>query len=406
MLQRKDNNFFLWNYRYPPWGIFLLYLFPALRGTVLYRVRANATDYTGIDAYALLDIFALFLNCGIVAYYWKKTKREALSHSSIVFWSLFYVFCLLSVFWRVPGTSAVYVLYRAGTMLIMTLSTYFMFSRIPDDQSAFRFLMNIIGIIMMGGFLKALSTGHLHTNSYSACAALLGILCLVGMKVDFLKWKQVKWYFIFAMICLVCGTSSASNIAFLVGIIFYYCLTRKNVNLGKFIVLSILLYGIWSCLGEFVIHILFPGKTMEGIASATGRVNMWEHMLEMWKLRPLTGWGFCVGERSGAQFGYMYALHAHNGVISILVNTGLIGLFLWGMHFLIMTTNCYKKMGFHSSYAAPILAGMIVMFVNNMALATMGTYWTGTSMCVTAMLVFYEIFIMGNRPSCLRDFRD
>ena len=378
----------------PSWLVLALYLIPILRETTFYRIREDTSDYTGIDAFAILDISVFMLCIPVFIHYWPKTNRNPLHHHCLTWWLYYYVFCLFSFLWRVPGSSSRYIWYRAGSMLIMTIYTYLIFARFQSREIALKWLLNLIGFTMLSGFLKSLSIGVLHTNAYSVNAAVLAILILVGVKQEILAWKEYKWHFLIAILCLVCGTSGGSNVAFLAGLFFYFNLSKKGFNIGKFIISLCILLIVYHFFWDYASQMLFPGKTVDAIESGTGRISLWETYLYAWSQSPWLGWGFAVGERSGAYWGFIYALSAHNGFLSVLVNTGLIGMIIWGNFLVPMLYQAYNLMKQGNGYATAILVAMVVLLTNNLTVPTMGSNWGQLSCTVAMLLVFFVIFVL------------
>ena len=379
----------------PSWLVLALYLIPILRQTAFYRTyREDISDYTAIDSLAIFDITVFLLCIPVIIHYWPRTNRNPLRHHCLAWWIIYYIFCLFSFLWRVPGSSSLFIWYRAGSMLIMTIYTYLIFARFPSREIALKWLLNLIGFTMLSGFLKALSIGVLHTNAYSTNAAVLAIFILVGVKQGIITWKEYKWHCLIAIVCLVCGTSGGSNVAFLAGLIFYFNLSKNGFNISKFIISLCLLLIAYHFLWDYAAQIILPGKSVEGIESATGRTAVWETYLYAWRQSPWLGWGFAVGERSAAYWGFIYVLSAHNGFLSVLVNTGLIGMIIWGNFLVPMLYQAHNLMKQGNGYATAILVAMVVLLTNNLTVPTMGSNWGQLSCTVVMLLVFFVFFVL------------
>ena len=391
---QQSNSAFYWRLNETPWVVIGLFLIPILRQTVFYRTyREDISNYTAIDALAIFDVTIFILCSFTVCFYWTKTNHKAIQNYSLLSWIVYYVFCLFSFLWRVPGSSALYVWYRAGGMLIMTFYVYMMFARIPTIETAFQWLVNIISINMLSAFLKSLSIQVLHTNGYSVNAAVLVILVLLAVKMEIVSWKTYKWYFLISIICLVCGTSAGSNVAFLAGMIFYYSVTKSGLRIRKFLIALLLLLIAYHFFYDLVFQLLFPNKSMTAVQTATGRIVVWETYLNAWTKSPWLGWGFAVGERSAAYFGFRYVLSAHNGLVTVLINTGLVGMAIWGSSILSFLRQLFHLVTKGNGYASVILGCLIVLLVNNLTVPTMGGNF-GQSSCTTLIfLVFFVIFV-------------
>ena len=377
----------------PAGWMVLLFFLPIIRNTILVRQRADVSGYTGIDFWAVLDItslclcgWALLCNLGQIP--WKKLCR-----SCYFWWLLYYVFASLSIFWRLEGSSIVYILYRSFSMLLMSLYLFWLISLYRSAESAFAGILKYTWWIMLLGVVGTVRFGGLHTNTYSFTAASLVVLAYAGYKVGLYPPGKVFGYILSGSVCLILGTSGGSNVAFVCGMFFILSLTGCSINWVWFVMLCIAVLLVYLCFFEDLLAILFPGKNPEGIASGTGRFRMWEIYWEAWKLRPWLGWGFAVGERSGEQFGYIYTLSAHNGFISLLINTGIAGCLIWGRFFFGLCLGLFYQMRKGMPYAFPVFAMLIVSCVNNLSVPIIGSIWGTLSTSVLMVISFYVLFI-------------
>jgi O-antigen ligase len=123
---------------------------------------------------------------------------------------------------------------------------------------------------------------------------------------------------------------------------------------------------------------LMPGKTPEQIATMHGRTDMWKRYYKGIKERPILGYGFPVGEKKarkledGTVFG---TASAHNSVIGVAINTGIVGLVLVfiGSIQILLATNSSITAG--RSGGITIVAVLATAFLNSMAYPVMGSHW-------------------------------
>ena len=111
-------------------------------------------------------------------------------------------------------------------------------------------------------------------------------------------------------------------------------------------------------------------------------------------MQPWLGLGFAVGERSGSMFGYVYTLSTHNGFLSILVNTGIIGCLFWIPFFSKLLTSVIAHIKASYRFAIPFASAMVMIIVNNNTAPVLGSIYTAISM--TSMLVISFYVIWGN----------
>ena len=377
--------------------VFLLFL-PLIRITLF--LRRNADNFTAIDSFALFDIAAMFFVGLYLLIVFYKLPWRKLFGSSMGWLLFYYIFCIFSFLWRVDGSSAPYIIYRAVSMNVQILYAFYVMSRFQNRKDAFDGLLKYVCIILLLGLIGAIKTGglaNLHTNTYSFSAAVLAVLAMTSIKIGEKTFSQAVLYLFFGLAGLILGTSGGSNVAFAMALCFILCIRKEGVNplLVMFLPLAgILIYEFF--LPEFI-QLLFPGKTTEGIMSGTGRMRMWEIYLDAWQQSPWLGYGFCIGERAGSLFGYIYTLSAHNGYISVLINTGIAGAFFFGMFILSSLLGMLKQMTFGNSHVFPVIAAFIVIIVNNLSAPVIGSQWGVLPTVVLLVVAYFSLFCQ-NEP--------
>ena len=367
-------------------------LIPILRNTIFLRHRADASNYTAIDILAIFDIAVIGFCAWLLYHNRYSVPWKRFWHGSIKYWFSYYLFALITILWRIPGSNPLYIIYRAGTMLILSAYIYMIFMKFQSPQSAFKGLLNYCTALMLFLFLGHLRLGALHTNSYTVCAAVIVCLALSASRSKLFTFKEMKPYIYIGFIGLILGTSSASNISFICGLVFIYSFKRNRFRLSFFI-FSILSLSLAYFFGKHIIvKILFPNKTVSSIISMHGRMTLWENYIQIWLLRPFRGWGFAVGERAGKYFGYIYALSAHNGYISILINTGLFGMAFWIAFFKRLATSLLLQIIYKSPYALATASAFIVIAVNNNSVPIIGSNWGPLATLAFCLVAFWNIW--------------
>ena len=368
-------------------------LIPILRNTIfLRRYRADISNYTAIDGLAIFDITVIgFCAC------WLYQNRflvpwKRLWHGTIKCWFAYYMFAFLTILWRIRGSSALYIVYRAGTMLILSAYIYMIFMKYRTALSAFRGLLNYCAALTLLLLIGNIRSGTLHTNTYSVCAAVTVCLSLCAYRCNLLPFSEMKYYILGGLFCLLIGTSSASNVSFVCALIFIYSFEHNRFHVSFFFITIIVLFTTYFFGKRYIFKILFPHKSVRNVASISGRMYLWTGYINIWLLRPLQGWGFAVGERAGKSFGFMYALSAHNGYISILINTGLIGMSFWLILFKRLLKSLLLQIFFESPYAIAIASAFIVIAINNNSVPIIGSNWGPLSTLAFCLLAFWHIW--------------
>ncbi|MBR6075164.1 MAG: O-antigen ligase family protein [Victivallales bacterium] len=369
-------------------------LIPILRNTIfLRRYRADVSNYTAIDGLAIFDIAVIgFCACWLYENRWQVPWKR-LWHGTIKCWFSYYMFAFVTILWRIRGSSALYICYRAGTMLILSAYIYMIFMKFRTALSAFRGLLNFSAALTLLLLIGNIRSGTLHTNTYSVCAAVTACLSLCAYRTNLLPLSKMKYYIFGGLFCLLLGTSSASNVSFACALIFIFSFDRNNRFHISFFLLTIISLAAAYYFGKRIIFkILFPHKSVRNVTSISGRLYLWSGYIDIWLQRPLQGWGFAVGERAGKSFGFMYALSAHNGYISILINTGLIGLSFWLVLFKRLIKSLLVQIFFESPYASAIASAFIVIAINNNSVPIIGSNWGPLSTLAFCVLAFWNIW--------------
>ena len=368
-------------------------LIPILRNTIfLRRYRADISNYTAIDALAIFDIIVMgFCACWLYVNR-RQVPWKRLWHGTIKCWFAYYMFAFITILWRIHGSSALYIVYRAGTMLILSAYIYAIFMQFHSAQTAFKGLLNYITALMLFIILGHLRLGQIHTNSYSVCAATIVCLALSAYRSHLYTFKEMKPYIYGGLIALALGTSSGTNVSFVCGLIFIYSFKRNHFRLSFFLLSMLVLLSAYYFGKQIIIKILFPRKTMHGITTLSGRMYLWTGYINIWLKRPFIGWGFAVGERAGKAFDFMYALSAHNGYLSILINTGLIGLTFWIVLFKRLIKSIMLQIIFESPYAIALASTFIVILVNNNSVPIVGSNWGPLATLAFCLLAFWNLW--------------
>lgn len=386
-------------------------LIPILRNTIfLRRYRADVSNYTAIDGLAIFDI-AVIAYC---AYWLYKNQNQIpwkyIWHGTVKCWFGYYMFAFVTILWRIRGSSALYICYRAGTMLILSAYIYMLFTKFRSPQSAFKGLLNACMGLTLLLFIGNVRNGSLHTNTYSVSSAVMTCLALSAYRSKLFTFKEMTSYIYSGFFFLLIGTSSASNVSFVFGILFIYSFKKNRFHLSFFIISLLSLFTAYYFGKRLFLRILFPNKSIQNVTSFHGRLYLWTGYIKIWLRRPFIGWGFAVGERAGKVFNFMYALSAHNGYLSILINTGLIGLAFWLILFKRLVKSLMLQIIFDSPYAIAVTSAFLVIAVNNNSVPIVGSNWGPLATLAFCLLAFWNLWcenapkgfyqLNNEQPSC------
>lgn len=365
-----------------------------VRASFFIRKR-DANDYSQVDPSNLIAVFLIALSILFIANKKGVFVIKKVWNSPFKFFILYCIYCAITAVW---ANGPVYTIYRSiEIVVVLFLIAYIIFSII--DELTLRAVSTIYLLVtLLGGIGYYIKKGNFnftafHTNSYSFIAAFSIIFSYYNLK--FFKLYKLKKLvrlsrilFLFAIICLIAGTSSASNVSFLVGVFILVFIINKNNSLKVvLILLSIVLITFWTYFGDSIMEIIFPGKDTNDIVTARGRVGMWQHYIGGFIKNPVFGYGFPSGEKLGSNFGWMTTSSTHNMFLSIAINTGSIGLFLFILFLFNYTFFLIKKMKTYWE-AKYLLSIWIIIILNSMSYPALGSHWYYVTSAIFFVMVY------------------
>jgi O-antigen ligase len=231
-----------------------------------------------------------------------------------------------------------------------------------------------------------------HTNSYSF-SSMIGILLYIGgMKYKLLKLKEVWIGLLICILGIFFGTSSGSNVALVLGLLFLFGGGRKGINIIWISIVVVFSYLLYLYFENEIFNIIFPGKNIETIGGMTGRQDMWRMYWSGFLKKPVLGYGYCIGEKNSTIFGWNLDFGAnttaHNMFMSVLINTGLIGLILWVRFLFVLFNRTYKYATLGNKYAALLFPVLIAIVVNANTAPALGSEWSPTGTICYSVVVF------------------
>lgn len=171
-----------------------------------------------------------------------------------------------------------------------------------------------------------------------------------------LKWIYGIGIILFFLVLLLTGSRGAI-FGFMLGMTIYaYMRGQKKKML--LVVLSIIFLS--------VVMLLKPDWFPRGdilYSSITDRWEIWIHAFHMLTLKPFIGWGILgIYYASPSLFDYLKVFHAHNTLLSIIVELGIIGLllFFWLQWIIVKHIVVLHRKAIQLT---PILAGILAIAV-------------------------------------------
>ena len=229
---------------------------------------------------------------------------------------------------------------------------------------------------------------------YSTIAAMASIYCLgESFSADIERKKYLYRYMIIFIFITLLGTSAGSNIAFLVGfsVVGVMQKSHKRYIYILIVICALLILYVSGSLHSFWWDIMLYGKTEDSLIQLGGRRSMWNIYWELIKQKPILGHGFGVISRLGDKFGTVSTTSAHNGIIEIMLGTGMTGITVMALWLVKLFKDIAVTIRANSKGAIGSTGAFIVASANNMTMPVYGGIW---SPVVTAFLVFYALFIL------------
>ena len=336
----------------------------------------------------LMLIVCILLNFYIVCKE-KKYITQALTNNGM--YLVYYVFAIFTIFTSSVSGATTVILPKALEVISSFMALSVVFWKIKEKRCAMIYLLYISTIATAVGYVSyAINYGSLwaHTNTYSLTGAIGALLCLTMRRYE--RIFRFKWLFTFNFVAMILGTSSASFIAFTAGILICWSSSVKGINVVKAFLTLIAVIFVYHYGMDLMYDIFFYGRTEEHIQSGSGRASIWEACFTAWQESPWLGQGYMVGERNLVMWGSQVAAHsAHNGYMSVLVNTGIVGCIIFGIYLLQTIWRCWNKLA--SKHVGKEMTALFVVLcsilVNNYAYPCFGSDWNFTLIPVASLFI-------------------
>jgi len=376
------------------WFLFFAWI---IRQTIFVRKRL---EFSAVDTFAGIQILIVFATLFILMVGEPSVTKilAALRRRPFFAMLAYYIFAALSATWSPRIEYSLYMAFEALVLIVLTLT---LTSTAKSMERGERVFLSVVATIMMMIYLpRAIVTGTLlwHTNSYSICAMML--FCYAFAEYQNARGARRRWLLVFGaagLLWLILGTSTGSNIAAVVGIL-SLVIVRKDL-LRRVVLVALCLIVVTVVIGisfQYVGDLLAPGKGWEGVAHGANRVSVWEPVLNAVRKHPIRGFGFGIGTKFMDFNVKQYVTSAHNSILEVLINTGIIGLciYLIGITRLLFAT--YRQARLALPGSAGIFAATVGAIVNSMSGAPIfGFTWTHVAFAFFVMYGFFEFSICG-----------
>lgn len=293
--------------------------------------RRDESDVAVVDPSAVLQV-ALTALCGAWVLY--RTLQSLHGFERIILgtplrWIAAYgLLAVLSASWSsIPSLTV----FRGVQLLIYLMLVVDAMATLRNAQEMIRFqLFYAVAIILFWHVPRlryGLSLSSLHTSDV---AGAIVASAFVGWLARGRQWRLLHLAVVGS---IVLSTSTGTFFACTGAAIVMLLLMRgRAAGLGMLLLCAAMLAVF--ILPEQVGSVVFFGKNEGTIASGTGRVPIWQWVLqERVTTAPVLGFGFGDGEVQARLYniGGFRMMHMHNAFMSAIVNLGMVGVMLWAV---------------------------------------------------------------------------
>ena len=290
--------------------------------------RREVDDVFTIDPSAVMQIgfvVVLGLFCCVRLINYGRVLRRILFSGPTAWMTTYVLVAVASAAW---SSRADFTLYRAFETMVFLLVAVEAVNRFADAKDVVRFQLLyalVVAIVWHFGDLRYESSLEILHNSMVTGTNIGVLLLFVGAAISGRFWWTA---FLLVSLSFLVGTSSASYVSLLFALGCLLMFHSGAQRVGGALLASTAGVVIWGY-GLDWGSLVFWGKNEYAISSASGRVPVWQWLLDsVVSHRPLLGYGFGVGEniaRVAMDWAGLRMMHMHNAAMSAVVNLGAVG---------------------------------------------------------------------------------
>lgn len=385
----------------------LLFCAVTLLARITLFIRQRSGDrYDEIDVSAAVQIglvaISLMLFVAAAPALFRLWTR--LAGTSGRLWLVFLAVGMLSAAWSIHPS---YSLFRALEAFSQSLILFVVIAALGPPRRAERWVLGLVWLALVfdvaGNYrLTAGFSGGAQSNSFSAMAAMIAAYSL-GEAVAAVGTRRRGLMIsgLLAALVLIVGSSLASWWALLVGLMVAGTLMKRS---GLLLLVAMLVLLLLTLGGSDIVHtLLLRNKPVEQLETLHGRTILWSHFWEVYKERPLLGYGFAIGARTQ---GVVYTTNTHNALLSVLLGCGALGLLVavgMGARY---GRELWRACRARVLGAAGALAAATTAFVNSLSLAFLGESWMPATFVFVTLFALFVLHIAPAARNLDRDLDD
>ena len=379
--------------RLPPLAMGLLFALLAMAARLsIFVRRRDFGSFAAVDTMAAAEIGIVLVSLVLVAM--ANRLADALDRAKGSGVSAFLGFMVVGVFSALWSPMWAYTTYRAVSVLSQFLALLVLFSYHADFHTAERRFLQLGGIVLLlqwlaigrsSGLGGMFSLGPLHNNTLATSAAMVACYCigesLAGLSEPG-RARSLRRLGGLALVAVVVSTSSGSNVAMLMGLLFACILVRRS-DLFVLLVVVGAIGSAFMSIGSIQSAVL-PDKTHQQIVTLRGRTGLWSMYIDRLRGHWLLGEGYAVSARLGST----YSTNTHNVYMSAIMGTGILGSVFFLFANLQMTLRLMQRTLTRTPGAVGACSALVAGLANGMTKGFLGeSYYPET-------LVFFSIFAL------------
>jgi hypothetical protein len=299
--------------------------------------KRDEGDVAVVDSSAVIQI-GLTVVCGM----WMLNRLlhalrgfERVLVNTPLRWLLIYsVLAVMSCAWSdMPSLTA----FRSVQLVVFLLLVVDAVASMRTVQEMIRLQLLYAAMVVLCWQLPGLQQGirlmSLHTSDVPG--TIVAVL-FIGVLARGTQWRILHAALI---VMAMLSTSTGCLLACTGGLIVVLLLMRgRAAGLGMLMMCGAVLVVVM--MPQYVNSVYFFGKNEGQITSGTGRLPIWQWVLEeRVSTRPVLGFGFGQGEVQARLYniGGFRMMHMHNAFMSAVVNLGVVGALVWTLMWAAMT---------------------------------------------------------------------
>jgi O-antigen ligase len=369
---------------------------PISRAVLFVRDTTNRSleDYAAVDLQNSINILATAIMLTVAVRPRARFSGLWLLRGPTRWLVVYLIFCLLSCVWAV---NPMYAAYQAVELIAVLFFMGYILATIGDPRDGILYLCRFAAATALLPYVaEVVRSGAIfqHTNAYSTCGAFGAAMALSAVKRGVFRLADVKYSLAACLAGVIFGTSSASNVALLVGVLLIVVTSKRHaVSLARLGILAAIMFLVLTRGIDVVRPYIFPGKDVDQIKSMRGRTVVYAAIWDAFEKSPIIGYGFASGERSIDIDGMGITSSAHNGALSVAVNTGIVGFVLFALGFYYVMRSLYLADLNGDRFAWPVFVAIVVGLINSMAYPVVGSTWKYPTTAFLGVVAYVSVFV-------------